>query len=832
MLWARDWSLVYGATAVGTAVVLAAYFAGLMLGAAVGARLAVAWLRRPGAPLGLYAALEVGVAFAALGYLALRPLLPAAAVALSTAMPAGVVPFARALFVLAVLIVPTTMLGASLPAAAVVLPPVGGAAAGRLYAWNTLGGAVGALTTGVVAIRFLGVRGTFLAAAALDLVVASAALWIGRGTMPRPAPKTAPPSVGLGRGRPEAALAIAATIGFAGLADEVLWTRGLAGVLSNSVYSIALVLGAVLLGLALGARLGARRAEHARNPAPPLAGACLALAAATAVSLAALPMLPVLSERLALAFRVTGPTFGLLAEAILAALVVLLPAICLGAVFPLTLALAGGAHPAQTMGLVLAANTAGGLAGALAGAFLVLPVLGLGGGLLGCAGLAAGAGLVAAEGTRLRVASVAGVALAAILVLALPTVRVAWREHHGEQLLFYRDGATATVMVTDDGHGEKRLRVNGQYSLGGTDGLFLERREAHLPLLLHARPERALAIGIGTGATIGAALAHPGLEVDGVEIVPETLTAAALFADENDGMLAHPRAHLFVDDARSHLLASRQRYDVIVSELFLPWTAGTAYLYSLDFYRLGREHLAPGGLYCQWLPLHQLGRDDLETIVGTFARAFPAVELWMAYHRTRTPLAALIGSERPPTLDAAALRARAQDPALAAALSAAMLDDPGDLALLYVASDAQLRAATREVPPITDDRPRLEFTAPAAYFHQERVARESLAWVEARLDPGPSPVAGALAPAVLRKLLLDAQTALLAGDGPGELRSYLDAFTLAPGARVVRQAVAAIGRDRLIAGDTGMARALAGRLAALAPGSREATWLARAAGDQ
>lgn len=810
-------------------MVLAAYFAGLMLGAAAGARLATIWAKRNAPRLGLYAVLEAGVAIAALAYLAFHPVLPTLAVALSTAVPPGVLSVARALFAFAVLIVPTTLLGASLPAAAIVVPPSGGAA-GRLYAWNTLGGAVGAITTGLVAIRVLGVRGTFLAAVALDLMIAVVAWRLDLDPPDRPKART--PSAGAMPGRANAAIAIAAMIGFTGLAGEVLWTRGLSGVLSNSVYSIALVLAAVLTGLAFGARLGARAAERARDPAPFLAAACLVLAATIALSLVALPALPGLSERLALTLRVSGPTFGLLAEAILALVVVLLPALCLGIVFPLTLALAGGSEAAQTMGRVLAANTAGGLTGALAGAFVLLPMLGLGGGLLACAACAAAAALVAAEDTRLRVASAAAMALAVILVVALPVVRVAWREHGGERLLFYRDGAAATVMVTDNGRGEKRLRVNGQYSLGGTDGLFLERREAHLPLLLHPHPERALAIGIGTGATIGAALAHPGVEVDGVEIVPETLTAAALFDDENEGMLGHPRARLFVDDARSHLLASRAHYDAIVSELFLPWTAGTAYLYSLDFYRLGREHLASGGLYCQWLPLHQLGPEDLETIVGTFAEAFPTVELWVAYHRTRTPLAALIGSERPRAVGADSIRARTHDPTLAASLSAATLDDPGDLALLYVAGDAQLRAATRQVAPITDDRPRLEFTAPAAYFHQERLARESLAWVRARLDPGSSPVSGVPGTAPVRKLLLDAQTALLSGDGPGELRAYLDALTIAPEARVVRQAIAAIGHDRLTAGDTALARALAERLTAVAPGSREATWLARAAGVQ
>jgi spermidine synthase len=367
--------------------------------------------------------------------------------------------------------------------------------------------------------------------------------------------------------------------------------------------------------------------------------------------------------------------------------------------------------------------------------------------------------------------------------------------------------------VTADADGGKRLRVNGQYTLGGTRGLLLEQREAHLPLLLHPAPRRVLALGVGTGDTVGAAVAHPDVRVDGVELVPEVLEAARLFARENGGVLANPRAHLVVDDARSHVLASPERYDVILSDLFLPWTAGTAQLYSLDFYRLGLARLRPGGLYCQWLPLHQLAVPDLETIVATFVAAFPHVQLWVAYHRSATPLAALVGSAAPLRASAAALRARARDAGLGAALRAAELDDPGDLAVLYVTDGDRLRAVTAGVPPITDDRPRLELSAPAAYFHQAGLGRAALAWVAARLDPGPAPVDGdPPATFAVRAALLEAAVARAGGDRPGELGAYLRAFAAAPGVRAVRVALASIAGERLAAGDPTTARRIAGVL--------------------
>ncbi len=801
VLWARDFALLYGITATGTAVVLAAYFGGLALGSLLGGSLGE---RTRG--LRAWAAFEGGVALSVLAYLALRPGLPAAAAwAARTPLPG-----ARVLLAFGVLLVPTTLLGATLPAAAAALAPGDGPGAGRLYAWNTLGGVLGALAAGTLLVRGLGVRGAFVAAALVDLAVAGGALVLARRLGPSP-----PASAGSGGGpaRQHAAMLAAAATGAGGLAAEVLWTRGLAGVLSSSVYSIAIVLAAVLLGLVIGAGIAARWLRLTGAVAPRLAAVEVGIAIAVAASLLALRALPAASLALIRWLAVTGPGTGLALEAGLALAVVLVPATLYGAAFPLALALAGLRSPPAALGRVLAANTLGAIAGALGGAFVLLPGLGLSGGLLAVATMA----LAVAAGLSARPAACAAVAVVALLAVAAPPLRLPWRAPANERLLFYRDGAAATVTVTEDARGLRRLRVNGQYSLGGGEGLLLEAREAHLPLLLHPSPERMLALGVGTADTIGAAIAHPGLVVDAVELVPEVLAAARFFAAQNHGVLDNPRAHLVVDDARSFLLASDARWDVILSDLFLPWTAGTAALYTVDFYRRGRAHLRPGGLYCQWLPLHQLAVADLEAIVASFVAAFPHVQLWVAYHRTTTPLAALVGSAEALRPDATAIDARLAAGDLARAASAVGLADASDLAPLYVTDGRHLRVATAGTPPLTDDRPRLEFTAPAAYFHQQDLARAALAWVAARLDPSPSPL-DARASFALRAALLSAQLALLAGDRPAELAAYADALTAAPTLRAPRAALGAIAAERRAAGDETTARRIAALLDARARG--------------
>lgn len=884
VLWARDFALVFGATAVGSAVVLAATFAGLALGAYVGGRLAQRVETRPSrqrntpasrgrssgatsavtasiattsvrAPsavtadeselaspdpafgLRLYARLEAALALAIFAYVAVRPGLGGVAAALASWSPPVLLPLLQTAFAAVVLVVPTALLGATLPAAGTVLAAGDASGAARFYACNALGGALGAILCVTLALPTLGTRGTYLFCAGLDLVLAAVAVVAaaaGKRTNAR-APLATDRQASAHRDPEEAissgssprhalALVLTATSGFIGLACEVLWLRGLSGVLSNSVYSFALMLAAVLVGIVLGAAIAAPLLRNARALASRLAWTASLLALAIVGSGTALRFVATLSLSLASRFGMHSPRVGFAVEASLGVLVILPAATALGALFALALALAEAGAPTRRFGGVLAANTAGAVAGSLTAAFVMLPRLGLGTSLLATSALAAVLALLAARPRSARAAAPAVVAALGVAAAALaPPLDVRWRDQGAEQILFERQGAAATVLVTADARGQKRLRVNGQYSLGGTSGLLLERRQALLPLLLHPDPRRVLVIGVGTGDTLGAAVADPAVEADGVELIPEVLEAAALFAEENRGAMAHPRARLFADDARSHLLAATDRYDVIVSDLFLPWTAGTASLYARELYATGRARLAPGGLYAQWLPLHQLATDDLKSIIATFLDVFPHVQLWVAYHRSDTPLALLVGSDTPVRLDAATRRARLGNADLAAVLRSAGFLDPADVAPLYVASERQLRPAVAVAPIITDDRPGLEFSAPAAYFRQPSLAPEGLDWVASVLDPEPAPVDGAPpATAELRKTLLAAQRALLAGDRPRELKLYAQALSRAPDVRVVRQGLYGIAHDRIAAGDLHTATAIAAGIVRAAPESAEA----------
>src|SRR5262249_2613853 len=258
----------------------AAYSAGLALGARLGGR-----IRTRGLPLRSYARLVGGVAALAVCYVLLRPALPALAAGLTRSTPPALLPAARTLLALAVLLAPTTLLGATLPVAAAAATSV--RAAGRLYAWNTLGAAPGAPAPRFPVLPAPGLRRRFLAAGALDVAVAAVA-WAFARRAPAATWTEAPARTRGETPRPRLAAAVAGTSGAVALAAEVLWARGLSGVLSGSVYSVALVLTAVLLGIVTGTAIAIRVLGRPGRLEPRLAVAAAVAAAGVLVSLPAL----------------------------------------------------------------------------------------------------------------------------------------------------------------------------------------------------------------------------------------------------------------------------------------------------------------------------------------------------------------------------------------------------------------------------------------------------------------------------------------------------------------------------------------------------------------
>jgi len=692
LLWMRSAGLVLGATAPTAATVLAGYFAGLGVGAA---------LAREGArrPIARYGLLELGAAAGALWSFTVFRVLSAdgAQEALGTGGLAG-----RVAAVALALLPATLCLGATLPVLGHALAASSvGKRGGLLYALNTLGGAVGIAALGFGLPARIGVTASYLAVSGASALAGVVALAVGddRAAAPRSATPARPAPA------PARLRLVAAGSGALGLGLEVLWTRLFAQVLHNSVYSFAAVGLVFLLALAAGAALSALLLRRTA-PAVVAGGALLGEAAAT---VGGIWLFVRSTDGLAYVGMQTGLGEYVLRIVGLAAVTAGPGALASGAVLPALWAAFGDREgAARPLGELAAANTLGAVAGAVAAGFVVLPAIGLRAGfLLAAVAYVVLADLVAPVGARLRPLGYAALlALVALDPVRAPLTHLA----SGETLRALAEGPAGIVTVVDTGD-DLQLRLDNYYVLGGSAAATNERRQGLLPLLLHPAPQRVAFVGMATGIT---ASAGPALGVERttvVEIVPEVAVAAgAHFGAWNAALLRRPDVQLVVGDGRRWLASSTDRYDVVVSDLFIPWHAGAGSLYAREMFETVARRLSPGGVFCQWLPLYQLTHEEFDAIARTFLVVFPEVSLWRNDFYPDRPVVGLVGRLAPGELDLgrvgerlAALPEWSRDPLLAT---------PQGLAMLYLGDLAAARELIASGPLNTDDRPLIEFLAP------------------------------------------------------------------------------------------------------------------------
>jgi spermidine synthase len=416
------------------------------------------------------------------------------------------------------------------------------------------------------------------------------------------------------------------------------------------------------------------------------------------------------------------------------------------------------------MGALYAVNTVCSVAASLATGFLLIPWFGLQRTLACASGaLVVAVALLAAFGPRTR-GSLAVAVMAVALVFAVAMERPWDRDLLASgaykyaplvaknldvetalkagTLLYYRDGASATVSVRRL-TGELSLSVDGKVDASSTVDMLTQKALAHLPLLLHRDPHDVAVIGLGSGVTLGSALKHPVSSVDVVEIAPEVVDASRFFDAENGRALADPRARLIIGDGRSHLQLGARSYDVIISEPSNPWMAGIAALFTREFLAAARSRLRPGGVMCQWAHTYNMSDRDMRSIVATFASVFPNGTLWLIGDGDLL----MVGSASPDPLPLANLPGAWTRPGVADDLAAVGASEPFALLSLYVGGAGEMRRYAADARVQTDDRMALEFSAPAALYRSEGDAL--VAVLRALLDPSqaPPPVAQAWASA-------------------------------------------------------------------------------------
>jgi spermidine synthase len=697
--WSRQIGLAIGQTAQAAALVLAAYFTGLAIGQFFGGRFAA----RVSPLLGYGVAEFIAAAWGC----AVPALLDWASTSTD-----------RALWCFLILLPATIPLGATLPLMieALAITPNSQSPNSRLsnpnsrgttaYALNTAGGFVGIAATAVILLVAVGVRGSGYFAAALSAacgIVACLAALRDRQRFARPSPQanSEPSSAKNSWSWP----ALAAISGFGTLGLEVLYTRLFALIFHNSTYTFAAVVAVFLLALALGAFL-ASLAGRWYSPRHVAAVSFALGGLALAASITAFPWLTKLE------YFSFGETFaGYLGGALgLVAIFVLPPITLLGMTLPAAI---GAATSSRAVGTLTAANTLASAAGALAAGFFLPQWLGLWPAFALFVALfgVAGTILFFKNGSPPR-ACILGVlsAVAAFIVARGPML-----DHpaDGTRKLVQRwESAYGWIDVAREHDGALSIRQNLHYRYGSTANAAEQYRLGRIPLLLHPQPRDVAFLGLGTGLTAAPATIDASVErVDIIELIPEVVAAARLLNDSNLGVVDHPKVTIHTADARHELLRTERRFDVIVSDLFVPWESKTGYLYTTEFYETARQRLKPEGLFCQWLALYQLGPEQFELIADSYASVFPHTTIWWGRFDAKFPIIALVGSEQPLEIDAQELEQRLADLNRQTTGNDAELRTPGNLAEFFLGS--WTREPARQLN--TDEHPWLEFTAPISH---------------------------------------------------------------------------------------------------------------------
>jgi spermidine synthase len=717
VLWLRLLGLVFGVTVYAASTVWAVFMAGLAVGSILGGR-AADRVRRPLVWLGLAEALIGVTALATPPVLDLLQRIYAGLHSSASGSPALLIAVRLAMS-FAVLIVPSSLMGATLPL--VVKSSLFGAEGlgprvGVLYATNTAGAIAGSLCAGLVFIPRAGIQASFLIAAGLNFVVAIAAVVIGRrlpesagrGRAVPAAPKPAPPI-----DRPQAVvLAVFAISGFVSLGLEVVWFRILTLFLRPTVYGYSMMLAAVLAGIAAGGYLAAPwlRRRAGRDWLLPLAWLEGAIAIAALLSFATLPAIPRLMA--AAGPAVASVVGDYLAYQAIVSFAVIMPAMLLsGIAFPIGLQLWTGPlrdhqdDVATRVGLFYSLNVTGAILGSLAAGFVLLPRIGSLATLWLLAALSlasAMALLVVARRARATLASAAALATTfagAVAITPDPFDAFLAQRYPGQTIVWQREAVQATVSVHQERSGVHTLHVSGNHQASGRSP-FVHQRIGNLPMAVHPEAREALVIGLGGGATPGALSQHAGVNVDVVELSPEVAQAAGrFFTGINFDVLRKPNVTLHIDDGRNYLLLTEKRYDVITADVILPIHAGSGNLYSAEYFELARGRLKPGGIVVQWVAGTEA---EYKTIARTFLSVFPETTLW-------ADGSLMLGSVEP-------LRLRKQDfdwkleaPGRREMIAALGLESFDDLLRLYVAGPSELRDYVGDGPILTDDRPLVEY---------------------------------------------------------------------------------------------------------------------------
>ncbi len=588
LVWQRSLFTIYGINVESVTVVVTAFMLGLGIGSFAGGRLSR--LRLP--LLGVFAAVELGTGV--FGYFSLSLFHAVGELTLRMSAPL------TALFTFLLVLVPTLLMGATLPLLTAHLVQHSGnvgRSVGLLYFVNTLGSAFACFLVASFLMRFLGQQGAVTFACCINAVVGGGALVVQMKSPRSDLAHGAPPTHFNTRGF-WFALLLSALCGYIALSYEILWYRVYSFSSGGIARAFALLLGCYLLGIALGS-LGSRRFCRESAAAKQVASLSGFVLFANLASYLLVPAAALIGCALH-----WGVSFPLVAVA----------AGLLGATFPLIchIAITPDARAGEGLSYLYLANIVGSALGSLITGFVLMDHWSLGGISLFLAllGIALSLVLLLAADHRMRNGNLLTTRAAAIALIAVAIAVVQPRlfdgvyerlyfkqKYAGQRFAHLEENKSGVVSVTQDGE----IQGGGVYDGVFSTDLVNDRNmivRAYALSLLHESPRDVLMVGLSSGSWAQVIANHPQLDkLTTVEINPAYLKVIPQYPGEA-GVLKNPKMTTVIDDGRRWLARNPERkFDFIVMNTTFNWRANATNLLSTEFLRLVRGHLNRGGVF-------------------------------------------------------------------------------------------------------------------------------------------------------------------------------------------------------------------------------------------
>jgi spermidine synthase len=711
IVWTQQFSLFLGHESAAVLAIVSALFGGLAAGSFALSGL----IQKSTNPARWYAACEFVIGFwcVALSYL----LAPVSNIVMSVVGPQPsaswqwFVSFASTFL----LLLPATVaMGATLPAMERLLSAIQKSfhqkyLIGALYAANTLGATLGVLAAAFWLIPMFGLTATAFVCAGLNLLCAIVAMNMSSAAVALESKATAESSQTF-----RLPFTLAMT-GLLGIGYEVLIVRVISQVTENTVFTFAILLAVYLIGTALGAAAYQRNYTISTVPnqvdLDTLKDRLFAFQILTCLS----GMLSLWASPVVLAWTKqqlgSGVAGALSAEAFVAIMAFGPATFVMGLLFSHLCTRA--TQQELSFGRALGINTLGAaIAPPLFGVFLV-PLLGAKVALLIIATSYLALSGKAVLGKARTVFCVASIV--AIAMVAPPMIFIDYPE--GGRVVNHAEGVLATVSVVQDAAGIKSLRINNRQQEGSSNTLATDSRLALLPLLLHAAPKQVLFLGLGTGVTASSAAQDPSIQVEAAELLPEVIAASNYFRLPTSPA-QKTNLTFIATDARRYVRASSKLYDIVISDNFHPARSGTGALYSVEHFRAIQQRLATGGLFCQWLPLHQLDLKTVQSIVQSFLAVYPQGAALLATNSLETPVLGLIafqqGKGPPPSVQM--IKQRLVSNTLSQPLADFGFKDEFSIAGAFVGGASALKRFAGHAPLNTDDHPIVNYIAPSITY--------------------------------------------------------------------------------------------------------------------